>query len=198
MQRRRHGCPRVLPARLGAMPIGQISENGRNLPCSVREALGKLAPRDRSRTQSRIPQRVRGGLPASTVTRGAKCTSRSWYRTKTSTSIRQHDEVFAAHSAWITGLREHSTRLWGAAVPSPAALVAWGSRRSTSTSTSASTRPLTSSTTLSTARLAPISHGSRRTTSSISTRTSPSTARWAGLGRLRAALQLTTWMWTCG
>ena len=127
MQRRRHGCPRVLPARLGAMPIGQISKNGRNLPCSVREALGKLAPRDRSRTQSRIPQRVRGGLPASTVTRGANCTSRSWYRTKTSTSIRQHDEVFAAHSAWITGLREHSTRLWGAAVPSPAALVAWGS-----------------------------------------------------------------------
>ena len=77
MQRRRHGCPRVLPARLGAMPIGQISKNGRNLPCSVREALGKLAPRDRSRTQSRIPQRVRGGLPASTVTRGAKCRSRS-------------------------------------------------------------------------------------------------------------------------
>ena len=84
---------------------------------------------------------------------------------------------------------------WGAAVPSPAALVAWGSRTSTSTSTSASTRPLTSSTSLSTARLAPISHGSRRTTSSTS-RTSPSTACWAGLGRLPAGLQLTTWIWT--
>ena len=39
----------------------------------------------------------------------------------------EQDQVFSAHSAWITGLREHSTRLWGAAVPSPAALVAWGS-----------------------------------------------------------------------
>ena len=72
------GAARALLAKLcGAMPIGRISENGRNLPCSARKVLGKLAPRDRSRTQSRIPQRVRGGLPASTVTRGAKCRSRS-------------------------------------------------------------------------------------------------------------------------
>jgi len=70
------GAARALLAKLcGAMPIGRISENGRNLPCSARKVLGKLAPRDRSRTQSRIPQRVRGGLPASTVTRGAKCRS---------------------------------------------------------------------------------------------------------------------------
>jgi hypothetical protein len=47
---------RALPARLGgARPVGQISETGRNLPCLVREALGKPATRDRSRTQSRIP-----------------------------------------------------------------------------------------------------------------------------------------------
>lgn len=107
----------------------------------------------------------------------------------------EQDQVFSAHSAWITGLREQYAAL-GSRSPVPCGFGGLGEpHEHEHLDERFNEALLTSSTTLSTARLAPISHGSRRTTSSTS-RTSPSTACWAGLGRLPAGLQLTTWIWT--